>query len=217
MNAADDGPAGLDAVLLAGGRSLRMGVDKACLRLSGDVPLWRRQQAVLMEAGATTVYLSVRPEQTWAADEPEQVRDSVPDGGPLAGIVSAFERCRSTHLLVLAVDLPNLPARWLRELTRLCRNGAGACGRHADGSFEPLAAVYPVSWLPEWRLALSGRDRALQPRLMRAWERGELAALPIQAEHAAWFHNLNFPGDLLAGQGADAPASPLRGDAKTAD
>ena len=192
----DTGRPSFDGVLLAGGRSLRMGTDKACLTLPDGNVLWRRQRAVLEEAGADTVFLSVRPEQIWADADAHRVEDSLPDAGPLAGIVAAFERSRATHLQVLAVDLPRLPARWLRELSRHCRIDAGACGRHADGTFEPLAAVYPVSWLPEWRAALLAGDRSLQRLLARACERGDLLAQPIEAAQAHWFYNVNRPADL---------------------
>lgn len=195
-NDSDTGGPSFDGVLLAGGRSLRMGTDKACLTLPDGSALWRRQRAVLEEAGAATVFLSVRPEQTWADAEAHRVEDCLPDAGPLAGIVAAFERSRATHLHVLAVDLPRLPARWLRELSRHCRIDTGACGRHADGTFEPLAAVFPVSWLPEWRAVLVAGDRSLQRLLTRAWERGALLAKPIETAQADWFHNVNRPADL---------------------
>ncbi len=187
-----------DAVLLAGGRSQRMGTDKACLTLPDGRFLWQRQRALLEDAGAGTVFISARADQAWADAEPCRVEDLLPDAGPLGGIVAAFEQSRATHLHVLAVDLPKLPVSWLRQLGQCCRIGAGACGRHADDTFEPLAAVFPVSWLPEWRQALLAIDgeRSVQRLLTRAEQRGELFVRPIEAREAEWFRNVNRPDDL---------------------
>ena len=52
------------AVLLAAGRSTRMGIDKALIEVSGR-PLWSRQRDVLADAGAAEIFLSARPEQRW--------------------------------------------------------------------------------------------------------------------------------------------------------
>jgi len=186
-----------DGVLLAGGHSRRMGQDKACLSLPSGEVLWRRQWALLETSGASRRWLSVRPEQTWPPADVERVSDRVADGGPLDGIVAAWDRSDATHLLVLAVDLPNLPVAWFTRLRQACAPGAGAVGRSDDGRFEPLAAIYPRTWLTEWATALGAGRRSLQHLVRLAAERSELAVVPIQADRAAWFHNLNRPEDLV--------------------
>ena len=46
----------------------------------------------------------------------EIVADAVPDAGPLGGLVAVLRRCKSTRLLVLAVDLPNMTSEFLGQL-----------------------------------------------------------------------------------------------------
>ena len=99
------------AVLLAAGRSTSMGTDKALLPVDG-MALWQRQWAVLARTRASEIILSVRPEQTWAPAGVNVVRDALADAGPLGGIAAALEKMRQTHLIVLAVDLPQMQPVW---------------------------------------------------------------------------------------------------------
>jgi molybdopterin-guanine dinucleotide biosynthesis protein A len=182
------------AVLLAAGRSTRMGRDKALLHLRGR-PLWRRQRDLLRAAGAAELLLSARPDQRWAlraAGFAAILRDRVPDAGPLAGIVAALEAAAHERVAVLAIDLPRLPARWLAELVAAATETRGVVGRRGD-SFEPLAAVYPRKMLPLARTALARGDLALQPLLRAAVDAGFLRARRIAASEAPWFTNWNTP------------------------
>ncbi|MEI6862701.1 MAG: molybdenum cofactor guanylyltransferase [Verrucomicrobiota bacterium] len=186
-------------VLLAAGASCRMGRDKALLPASVGQPLWQRQLDVLARAGAGELLVSARPEQTWVPPGVTRVTDAVPGAGPLAGLVAALACCRGTHLLVLAVDLPALPAEWFWELQRACTPACGAAGVQTTGSdgeaFEPLAAIYPRELAAWAEAALARRELALQPLLQRAVTAGLMQAVPITTERTAWFENWNHPED----------------------
>jgi molybdopterin-guanine dinucleotide biosynthesis protein A len=181
---------GCSAVLLAGGRSTRMGVDKALLTVGGQ-PLWRRQWAVLAEAGATERFISARPEQGWVPDGVPVVRDAVAEAGPLAGIAAALEQMRGTHLLVLAVDLPRMEAAWFGRLRALCAPGVGAVGRR-EGFYEPLAAIYPRGLARDAAARLMRGEYAMQRFIAAAG--AALRSVGIGADEAAWFANWNEPG-----------------------
>jgi len=200
-----DSPLTFDAVLLAGGRSRRMGSDKALLATPSGEPLWQRQWKLLGEAGAGRRWLSVRVDQAWVPPDVLTVRDSQPDAGPLAGVIAAWEASAATYLLVLAVDLPDLPAGWMIRLRQLARPDCGVAGRHPGGQFEPLAAVYPRSWLPQWAGALRQGNSGLQRLLLEAFEGERLHAEAIRPEEAPWFHNLNSPVDLRNAMGLARP------------
>lgn len=189
-----------DAVLLAGGRSSRMGMDKACLLFHDGQMLWQRQRALLEQAGARTIFLSVRPDQDWAAGLAHCVHDRIQGAGPLAGIVAALERSHATHLVILAVDLPRLPLAWLTTLTDHCGHASGACGCHRDGEFEPLASVIPTAWKSEWLASLIRGERSLQSLFGQARQRGGLAVRTLLDPEVPWFHNVNRPEDLSTGR-----------------
>ena len=127
------------AVILAGGRSVRMGRDKALLPVEGQ-PLLARQIETVRAAGAAEILISGRPE--YAAFGCRVIQDNYLDIGPLAGIEAALLVAAHPLLLVLAVDLPHMTADYLRQLLADCTPNLGAIPCH-QGCFEPLAAVYP--------------------------------------------------------------------------
>jgi molybdopterin-guanine dinucleotide biosynthesis protein A len=182
-------PPVFSAVLLAGGRSSRMGTDKALLPVAGR-PLWERQVEVLRAAGAREIFFSARPDQTWVPAGARVVRDAVPGAGPLAGIAAALAACEDTHLAVLAVDLPQMEPAWFARLLATCAPGIGAVGRR-EGFFEPLAAIYPREMLPAAEAVLTRGDYSLQRLLTTAAAQFNVRAITDQ--EAGWFENWNEP------------------------
>lgn len=183
------------AVVLAAGRSTRMGRDKALLEIDG-APMWRRQRDLLARAGAAEIFLSARPDQAWtrvAAREFDGVlHDAITSAGPLCGVTAAIERATQAHVAVLAIDLPRMSEEWFRALLAECRAGLGAVGR-LEGRFEPLAAIYPRELMPlAWQSLTTGRY-ALQPLLAEAAENNLLRVRDISAIEATWFQNWNDP------------------------
>lgn len=191
-------PLVFDAVVLAAGRSTRMGSDKALLPAppKGDHPMWERQWEILRLAGAQGIYLSARPEQAWARSARGKpgfagiVHDALPGCGPMVGITAALERANGAHIAALAVDLPRLPAAWISRLVAGCAAGMGMIGRR-DGFFEPLAAVYPreMMWLA-WE-SLARGDYSLQRLMTWGVEKGLMRIMEIGGEQTGWFENWN--------------------------
>jgi molybdopterin-guanine dinucleotide biosynthesis protein A len=193
----------ISAVVLAAGRSSRMGRDKALLEYSGG-PLWQRQRDLVAGMGVRELFLSARPDQAWAKTAPgftAMLIDDVPEAGPLAGIARALRAASSTHLLVLAIDLPRMEPAWFARLRTGCLPARGSVGRRA-GFFEPLAAIYPVSLAADAHATLARGERGLQPWVGRAVERGGLSVHDIAPDEAGWFENWNDP--LAAGLASTA-------------
>ena len=190
------------AALLAGGRSTRMGQDKAWLLWQGE-PLAKRQLRVLGEIGAEVIMVSCRQEQEFA-ENGERLMDGAhlmvfdalnTDEGPLGGIV----RCLQTTdlpLLVLAVDMPHMTAGFL--LDRLLAHFDGDQGlvfRGAYGS-EPLAAIYTPSMLPLLEAALRSGRFGLQSLIADAVERSLMKVIDMQPADGPFFRNVNTPADI---------------------
>jgi molybdenum cofactor guanylyltransferase len=185
------------AVVLAAGRSTRMGRDKALLEIDG-VPMWRRQRDVLASAGAAEIFLSARPDQEWVRGAMATggfaavLHDAMPSAGPLCGITAALERASHGHVAVVAIDLPKMTAKWFERLRAECSPGAGAVGQR-ETFFEPLGAIYPREIMPLAWSALSAGRYGLQPLLAEALAQGLVRAHGMGREEAAWFENWNEP------------------------
>ncbi|MFM7099869.1 MAG: molybdenum cofactor guanylyltransferase [Verrucomicrobiota bacterium] len=194
-------PLCFSGLVLAGGRSRRMGTDKSRLILDGE-SLLARQLRLLAEVGASERLVSVAPGAP-PTDWPPgvgRVEDPVADAGPLAGVATGLAAARSPWVLVLAVDLPGLQVDFLRRLlTRAALvGGRGVVPRTAAG-WEPLAAVYPAGLATLAASRLAGPDRSLQGFIRAALAHQALEIWEVPAEDRERLVNWNRPGDYPPG------------------
>jgi molybdenum cofactor guanylyltransferase len=180
------------AVLLAGGKSSRMGCDKALLEIEGE-PLWRRQLETLRRLSPEQLMLSGPRREEWS--ECELVADEVDDAGPLAGVAAALAKNATPLLVVLAVDLPLMTTDFLQSLLALCLYGRGVVPRGAGG-FEPLAAVYPANCASFAAAALRSGDFSMQSFVREGMSAHLLVEREISDAEIPLFANLNTPADL---------------------
>lgn len=134
-------------LVLAGGKSARMGQDKAALVHPDGRSLVRRTADLLREAGCATVVLSLRHDQEIPAgmDDCEIVRDPEGgSGGPLAGMVTGLASHPADDWLVVACDLPRLDAATLLNLinSATAEDVFLAYRSESDDLPEPLCAYY---------------------------------------------------------------------------
>src|SRR2546423_160603 len=95
----------ISAVLLAGGKSRRMGQDKATIVFQ-NAPLWQIQLDLLRKLQPEELFISGQTDPPWRPADIEFVPDNQPSRGPLSGIASALARISRGHLLTLAIDMP---------------------------------------------------------------------------------------------------------------
>lgn len=191
-------------IILAGGRSSRMGSNKALLALPGESALTfvERLTSSLSDLCAE-VMLVARDEisaREYAFSSPNARRrvvcDQVPDQGPLMGLYSGLQAVSCSHALVLAVDLPFVrPAllTWLRTFPL----SEEALVPRVQGIPQVLLARYPRSFLPtiEACLRAGRRDpRALLDRVpVRFLEEEQVRAIDPDLRS---FVNINTPEDF---------------------
>jgi molybdopterin-guanine dinucleotide biosynthesis protein A len=173
-----------------------MGRDKAFLEIDG-IPLWRRQLQILRALQPAEIFISGPEHSSWANSDLEIVRDAKAGVGPLGGLVAALRRCRDDRLLVLAIDLPNMSSDYLQQLLAFCPNDSGLVPRR-NGTFEPLAAIYPASCLTVAESFLQSENYSLQPFVERGTSEGWLKIREVNQSEEPLFLNLNTPADLVA-------------------
>ncbi len=118
-------PAFYSAIILAGGKSSRMGQDKALLTLGGDTQL-TRTVALAKAAGCDQILIS--------RNQAGFIHDIYPDCGPLSGIQAALLHVHASSCLVLTIDTPLLNEQLIKQLLQhRCACFAGS----------PLPAVIP--------------------------------------------------------------------------
>ncbi len=125
--------------VLAGGKSTRMGVDKALLEFSGRTLL---QNALHLAARVTDEVRIVGDPSKFGMCG-SVVEDVYADRGPLGGIHAALRSSGTDLNVVIGVDLPMLEARFLQYLIQVAKDSGATVtvpqlGRH----YEPLCAVY---------------------------------------------------------------------------
>jgi molybdopterin-guanine dinucleotide biosynthesis protein A len=194
----ENGPArDLTAFILAGGKSTRMGTDKAFVDYAGRTLLARALD--LSRSVAFDVRI-VGSKEKFAAFAPV-VEDVIRDCGPLGGIHAAL-RASSTELnVMLAVDVPFVSWAFLQYLVTQARGApeAAVVVPRMDGGWQPLCAVYRREFASvAERALLAGRnriDRLFDDARTRVIEQRELEGAGFSS---AIFRNLNTPEELEA-------------------
>ena len=142
-------------VILTGGRSARMGRDKAGLILNGETLCTR------LSARFRTAF-----DRVWVSG-PEGLPDLRPGQGPLAGLESAFVRTGAEAVFLTAVDLPFADPALARLLTERMGEKDACLIRRRDGRLEPLFAAYRRTCLPHIQTCLDEGRRAMGALLDR--------------------------------------------------
>jgi molybdenum cofactor guanylyltransferase len=193
------------ALLLAGGLSKRMGRDKAGLVVQGE-PLWARQLALLRTSGFQAVWVSARSVPAWAHEVAETLLDVPPSRGPLSGIALALERINTTHLAVLAIDMPDMPSAHLRKIARLAQPARGVLPVTSE-HFEPLAAIYPKQAATIARARLESGHLVMHDFAAQLLELRLLEEYRLNENEKAFYRNLNTPKDVGHGRIEHSTAS----------
>lgn len=194
--------------VLAGGRSSRMGADKA-LELFAGRPLVSRALSLLYESGLPA---SIAGARSPLDDFAPVVEDFTSGRGPLGGICAALASSSSRLAVFLPVDLPLLPASLIVFMLHHARStGAAVTLGSVNGFAQTFPAVLRREILPSLQTELdegrAGCFSAFKTAstnlnhcisvlpaefLVQAGQVAHPAGLPA----ARWFLNVNTPNDL---------------------
>ena len=184
-------------LILAGGESRRMGEDKALLSIGGRTLLERAVDTVRRAGGRPLVIGPPRGAGVEAgAPRVDETDDGAAAAGPLRALARGLQEAGGTGPVVaLAVDLPLVPAAFLRHLAGRAGEAQAIVPRVA-GEWQVLAAAYDASCRAPLQAALERGERSIHRVLP------ELEIVAIEASEtipfggATIFLNVNTPGDL---------------------
>jgi len=149
------------AVILAGGRSRRMGSNKALLDIGGKPLIQVLINRILPVTNR--ILISSNDCESYRFLDFPVVPDRFPDNGPLAGFHSAMLRDVCQLYIVLACDLPNLQTRLLENLVSMADGFDAAIPCTRDHVIHPLCAVYRRTCLPSIEQALErGANKVIE-------------------------------------------------------
>ena len=196
----------MTAFVLAGGKSSRMGQDKAFLELHGKLLI---DHAIEQAKIADEVFI-VGPKAMFSAFG-RIVEDRYPEAGPLGGIHAALAHSRTELNLVLGVDMPFVTAGFLEYLCETARkNTALVTVPRQKERLQPLCAVYRKNFVETAETALKAGNHkvdALFATVQTSFVDLKQEPVVSMGLPPEMFDNINSPQDYERAKGVSAPKS----------
>lgn len=187
----------MTGVLLAGGKSRRMGRDKRFLELMGQT-LLERVLSVLETLFSDILVVAAEPEPQLTSLRHRLVTDLIPGCATLGGLYTGLSLAGHPRIFACAVDMPLLDQAVIERMIRLGQGADVVMAKLASG-LQPMHAIYSRSCLPHLErmvraTSLKVQDLAAAPDLLvRLVSEDELKDLDPRFLS---FLNINTPADL---------------------
>ena len=185
-------------VLLAGGKSRRMGEDKRYL-LVGEQTLFERGLHVLRSM-FHEVLIVIAQDSAPLDSDARVVRDLVPDCGSLGGIYTGLMQATTPYIFVAACDMPFLNPEVISQFTNR-RDTADIVMARLAARLHPIHALYGKGCLPAMEQMIVARRLKIQELLSHVSLRVQYVTEPdLVTIDPTWrsFYNVNTPADLDA-------------------
>ncbi|MDR0916676.1 MAG: molybdenum cofactor guanylyltransferase [Oscillospiraceae bacterium] len=174
-------------LILAGGKSSRMGRDKLALTVTPDGESLLRRAARRFSEHFSRVYVSVGERETENVGLPT-IRDVFPNCGPISGLHAALTTLGCGVFLV-AADMPFANPELAKRIIEQSHGYDVTCAG-TEENVEPLFAYYAASVLPRVETAIAAERYSLSREVLR---RVNTLYIPIPNEGLA---NVNTPDEL---------------------
>jgi molybdopterin-guanine dinucleotide biosynthesis protein A/MOSC domain-containing protein YiiM len=207
------------AILLAGGDSTRMGVDKALLPIDGKPMIQRIHEQV--RPWFSRILISSNNASAHAFLGVPIVADEAVGDGPLMGIVSALRASPNEVNFVTACDTPDVDIDLMRALVRQAHDCDAVVPRAPSGRPEPLFAVYNKSVLPAFEQMLSSGHCRMADALAQCRvnyvpvEEGQIPNINTMSEYRQHFGNTETKAVTITGSIRAISISERKGVSKT--
>ena len=149
----------LTGIILAGGKSSRMGTDKGFLELN-------KKQFVQYSIDALTPLVSkiiiVTDHEAYHKFGLQCVKDGIKNAGPVAGIVAGLQASKTTYNIVLSCDIPLINTNILKKLIVNTDQNTTILQVESHGKSMPLIALYNKQVLPIFKTQLKSGERRLR-------------------------------------------------------
>ncbi|MDR0648786.1 MAG: molybdenum cofactor guanylyltransferase [Synergistaceae bacterium] len=192
-------PETMSAVVLAGGRSSRMGSDKALLKWGEKNFLETILRALSM---FPDVMISAADKESYRWAHARVVADIYRDTGPVGGIYSSLVASERDYLFVTACDTPLLSASLIGEICRAAEGCHCCVARDENGLVHSLCGAYHKSMIPIFKDQIEkGRYK-----IALAYDKVTIKYLDLSPRQSAELRNFNTEGEYKKLIGSSGPA-----------
>jgi molybdenum cofactor guanylyltransferase len=185
-------------VLLAGGKSRRMGRDKRVLAV-GEQTLLARSLTALRSVFQHVLVIVAQDTAAIETDAPV-LRDVIPDCGSLGGLYTGLKEARTDWVFAAACDMPFVHSAAIMHFVGLKHEGDVVMAKLPHG-LQPMHALYHRNCLPVMENLIQARDFKIH-RLVDHPSLRVRVVLPEELHlldpEARSFYNINTPDDLDA-------------------
>lgn len=180
-------------IILAGGKSSRMGVDKSLLKMKKETMIARI--AGLLQGSCEELLIVSNALNKYGLKGAREISDIYPGMGPLAGIHAGLQSAAHEYAFVAACDMPFVTEPLIKLLMQRC-TGYDVTVPQTGDYLEPLLAVYTKGCIPHIEACLKRDMRkitAFYPKVRVNYVNENLIRTVIDPARA--FYNINTPRD----------------------
>lgn len=182
--------AALDAYLLAGGQSQRMGRDKGLLELPNGQTLIEYIADQIREVCGDIFVVSNN--EAYDALPFHRIEDQFTGRGPLAGIHAALQHTTAKQIILLSCDAPYLNAGLLQHLQEKAKHQLQVASTH-EGRQHPFPGIYSSAFLAKAETHLKENQLRVMDFLATTNTHFENIVPEHPFHHSNLFQNLNTP------------------------
>jgi molybdopterin-guanine dinucleotide biosynthesis protein A len=182
----------ITGIILAGGKSKRMGTDKVLMKLEGEV-LLKRAIKLCQTVCASILISSNNPNHSKYGFE--IIADEMPDCGPIGGIYSCLRESQTEWNFILSVDSPFVKPEFVSYLVSEIKKSDAVVPIHSKGK-EPLIAMYHKNSLQMTQDMLEMGNFKMQ-NLLNTINTKFVDSQHWVKKYPDLFRNLNRPEDFV--------------------
>jgi molybdopterin-guanine dinucleotide biosynthesis protein A len=179
----------ITGIILAGGKSSRMGTDKGFLKLNG-ISFMEYSITAMKPLVSQIIIVSNDPD--YDIFNLKRVEDIMKDAGPLAGLYSGLKASKTEFNLVLSCDVPLISTEILELLIKAQESQSDIIQIVSKGKTMPLIALYKKCCETKFYELLKNDERRLQVAVNQC----NVKNVTLSSQTELFTKNINTPEDL---------------------
>lgn len=179
----------ITGIILAGGKSSRMGTDKGFLTLNGKLFMQHCMDALKTLVDETIIVSNNTDYDVFGL---KRIEDTIENAGPLAGLYTGLKHSKTDYNLVLSCDVPLINSKVLNKLINAIDDRSEVIQIESLGKTMPLIALYKKHCEHKFLELLNQGERRLQYAVSQLQTKN----IVLNADETIFVKNINTPKEL---------------------